>query len=67
MPDVQFATDPAARKIIYQGGTDVTDGTGVAYVLGAPRATVVFVKGTGSRLDVDVAADQVGFLYLVRP
>ncbi len=65
VPNATVATTPVSARIVYQGGGNATDVTGVAYVLNAPPAASVEYAGTS--FAADTGAGEVGFVFLVRP
>jgi hypothetical protein len=64
--DAQLAIDPAST-VVYQGGLDRTNGTGVAYGLALPPGTITVTPTRGRPFSLELTAGDMAIVYLVVP
>lgn len=64
--NAQLTVEPAAT-VVYQGGLDVTNGTGVGYALSLAPGTITVTPTGGNAFSFDLAAGDMAIVYLVAP
>jgi hypothetical protein len=57
----------SGAQVVYQGGANVTDGTGVAYALGIAPGTVTVTPSEGSPFSLELTPGDMAIVYLVAP
>jgi hypothetical protein len=57
----------SSAQIVYQGGANATDGTGVAYALGIAPGSVTVTPSAGSPFSFEVAEGDMAIVYLIAP